>query len=650
MIGTIPKYSWTRKFDDKEPDSSLHRPNKPPLKEIIKLLPIAYRVSSYIANEERNKREPIFDLRGLALRPPNPGPHAGAPLGGIGCGCIGRGFKGEFRRWSLHPGKYVHKAIIADVFAVRVNRNGKIESVVLSLMKPDEYSCLTNWNWNMSAKCGTYYAVYPRAWTVYEDPLPGIRVVIKQISPFIPENYADASLPAAVFEVEVENKSLTEEIDVSVMFCFQNGLDSDCSGDRSLKNFHHVAFTTDTMNVSEIPSSIDPVSDSSFSVSGVAMHHETSRIHSTTVRERKEVSDGDVVYSTLANNNPSYSTDNSYPVSFRESERIVETQFTDKISIAVAGRKESSNKITTCSQFITRPQLSASSFFDCRCAGNRVNNESTTAEELWLEFHNTGNIFDRNYAFSNGNPSSDTSFRLSERRYGSAVCIRQTIPRASSASTKPLADNSRPLNCGVFSFSLAWDYPLARFGGGKALPRYYTRFFGNDGYNAANLAAYALWKAADWEGDIAEWQNGVFESIQSELQQSLQSSSTSLPMPTFFPLPNQSEYYYYQLFNELYYLVDGGTQWLDSAGGRSNQSYPGSMMMIDETREIKEEETSIMVKRQSHERSDQHIVIDKMVAQENEASLQTKLITSEQPRNTPDRSKSLLTAYYSIHL
>lgn len=32
------------------------------------------------------------------------GPYAGVPCGGIGGGCIGRGYRGDFRRWSLFPG------------------------------------------------------------------------------------------------------------------------------------------------------------------------------------------------------------------------------------------------------------------------------------------------------------------------------------------------------------------------------------------------------------------------------------------------------------------------------------------------------------------------------------------------------------------
>ena len=36
--------------------------------------------------------------------PPNPGAYAGVPCGGMGSGGIGRGYRGDFRRWSLLPG------------------------------------------------------------------------------------------------------------------------------------------------------------------------------------------------------------------------------------------------------------------------------------------------------------------------------------------------------------------------------------------------------------------------------------------------------------------------------------------------------------------------------------------------------------------
>ena len=39
---------------------------------------------------------------------------AGVPLGGIGCGSIGRGWKGDFNRWQLTPGMYNYTYVEAN--------------------------------------------------------------------------------------------------------------------------------------------------------------------------------------------------------------------------------------------------------------------------------------------------------------------------------------------------------------------------------------------------------------------------------------------------------------------------------------------------------------------------------------------------------
>jgi non-lysosomal glucosylceramidase len=38
----------------------------------------------------------------------------GVPLGGLGCGTIGRGFKGEFCRYQLVPGLYEFHTVEAN--------------------------------------------------------------------------------------------------------------------------------------------------------------------------------------------------------------------------------------------------------------------------------------------------------------------------------------------------------------------------------------------------------------------------------------------------------------------------------------------------------------------------------------------------------
>lgn len=79
----IPDSVWNRRIDAENPSPSVHNFARPPILEVLSLLPLAYRVGSYLHEERRNGREPIFDLNGIGLEPPNPGPHAGVPCGGL---------------------------------------------------------------------------------------------------------------------------------------------------------------------------------------------------------------------------------------------------------------------------------------------------------------------------------------------------------------------------------------------------------------------------------------------------------------------------------------------------------------------------------------------------------------------------------------
>ena len=126
---------------------------------LIELVPHS---GSYISNERRNNREPIFDLNGIGLEPPNPGPHGGVPCGGLGGGAIGKGFRGGFNRWSLFPGKYIHRTVHASQFSLRVKRRGQTHAVVLSTTRPPTSSLLSSWDWSMKSDCATYHAVFPR--------------------------------------------------------------------------------------------------------------------------------------------------------------------------------------------------------------------------------------------------------------------------------------------------------------------------------------------------------------------------------------------------------------------------------------------------------------------------------------------------------
>lgn len=60
------------------------------------------------------------------------------PLGGIGGGTIGRGFKGEFCRLQMKPGIYEYDIIDADQFIVTV-RNSKDVTIYQNVLSTSRY-------------------------------------------------------------------------------------------------------------------------------------------------------------------------------------------------------------------------------------------------------------------------------------------------------------------------------------------------------------------------------------------------------------------------------------------------------------------------------------------------------------------------------
>nr|CAD7594899.1 unnamed protein product [Timema genevievae] len=147
----------------------------------------------------------------------------GAPIGGIGGGTIGRGFKGEFCRFQMRPGMYEYHTVAANQFIVTIhNSEGKMiyQKVLSPYNKPSHG--LSSWNWNFNGSHAQYCALYPRAWTIYEIPEHKIRLICRQISPVIPHNYKDSCIPGAAFIWTIENDSDSLKY-VGITMTFKNG-------------------------------------------------------------------------------------------------------------------------------------------------------------------------------------------------------------------------------------------------------------------------------------------------------------------------------------------------------------------------------------------------------------------------------------------
>jgi non-lysosomal glucosylceramidase len=84
---------------------------------------------------------------------------------------------------------------------------------------------------------------------------------------------------------------------------------------------------------------------------------------------------------------------------------------------------------------------------------------------------------------------------------------------------------------------LAWDFPVVEFGNGRKWLRRYTDFFGISGTNAWQIARAGLLQQETWSRAIDAWQAPYIND------------------------GSKPGWYRGMLFNELYYLADGGTFW-----------------------------------------------------------------------------------------
>ena len=104
---------------------------------------------------------------------------------------------------------------------------------------------------------------------------------------------------------------------------------------------------------------------------------------------------------------------------------------------------------------------------------------------------------------------------------------------AAVAATTELAPGERR----SVRFALAWDLPTVEFGGGRRWWKRYTKAWGRTGERAWDLANHALRHVPAWRTAIEAWQTPFLDD------------------------PARPDWYTMALFNELYFLVDGGTFW-----------------------------------------------------------------------------------------
>lgn len=428
----IPNAAWKRRYSQILEDPG--QPVKWPVEVWFKEFGTFLRTKSAERRFRKIGREPLELIKAI-----QPGPVMGVPIGGLGGGTITRGWRGDFPRFQMHPGRYDYGDVAADAFSLYVHRPGERPKVRALRAGRPESGALAGWNWSLEPKKTTYYALHPRAWTVYEDVEPGIRLTCRQVSPFLPGNYRESSYPVGVFVWTIENTG-ERPAEVGLMFTMQNGTGTD--NDRA-GGHHNERFDEE-------------------GASGVLMHH-AARL-------------------------PRWPDD--------EGKLPVEGYHEDPLTFAIAARTGEGVEVTTRARWLT----------------------NSSGMDVWGDFREDGKLENL----------SDTKPSAAGSAVGGAVAATVSVPPGESREV---------------AFALAWDMPLARFPSGTAWYRRYTRFYGRGGDAAGRIARDALMSFSAWEEQIEAWQRPILDN------------------------PDLPDWFKTALFNELYFLADGGTIWTDGAEG-----------------------------------------------------------------------------------
>lgn len=430
----IPAAAWKRNFNEKPP--SKPAPMKVTPAFIFKMLPVVMRINSQARANRKMGLDNMFDpLKGmLSIQPVQ-----GVPLGGLGGGSITRGWRGDFNRWQLRPGLYRYSSVPVDQFSLWVDRPGEAPHTLVLFPDKPEGTTLTGWNWGLKENSASYHALYPRAWTTYRQPAPGINLTCRQVSPLIPHNYQESSYPVGVFVWTIENTGKAEA-DVSLMFTFQNG----SGAEDDLKGGHY------------------------------------------NILERGDIPDGRVISAVLHHAH-------RQPRPLTKGQKLADQGiFEDPLQFAIAVKETGDVHVSYRTRFMT----------------------NSHGLDIWGDFSDDGRL------------ENEEDRRVSPPG--------ATIGAALAAKVKVPAGGTREI-----VFALAWDMPLARFASGEAWWRRYTKFYGREGTNAARIAQDAILNYPDWEAQIEAWQRPILDD------------------------PELPDWYKGLLFNESYYLTDGGTIWTD---------------------------------------------------------------------------------------
>ena len=160
------------------------------------------------------------------------------PLGGIGTGSIGLGGDGRLIDWEIFNKPSKGSVNRFSHFAIRAIQRDKITAAVLNGDMQKELIGQYNkhmWSWNSFGSganneklCGfphfkdvEFNGEFPMAFVSFKDEKFPANINMTAFNPFIPRDSMNSSIPAAFFEIEVEN-TMSENIIYQVALSVAN--------------------------------------------------------------------------------------------------------------------------------------------------------------------------------------------------------------------------------------------------------------------------------------------------------------------------------------------------------------------------------------------------------------------------------------------
>jgi non-lysosomal glucosylceramidase len=187
----------------------------------------------------RQTGEPLRSYAGAAAG------EAAFPLGGIGTGTVSLGARGELRDWEIFNRPAKGRTLPYSFVTLWAKPDG--ERPLLRVVEGPPQPPFRGWNgYNHEAGQGlphfqqaTLTGKYPIATVEFQDRAFPVTVSLEAFTPFVPLNVDDSSLPVAVFQYRIANRS-KKAADVSLAFSLLNAVGYD--GKAFLDSNEHPGF------------------------------------------------------------------------------------------------------------------------------------------------------------------------------------------------------------------------------------------------------------------------------------------------------------------------------------------------------------------------------------------------------------------------